>query len=141
MTGPSFLEFAAGTPNINKINVKIKINWVPEGMPGISGSVLGQTWPQCPSRTTGLVVQCRLHQKSARQTDSKATSRCQTIPARLPSGTQSGVNYWSWVPEDKNGGLRRPTFLRTFPAPGAGPAAKRHPTNSSQIALKYPVEA
>jgi hypothetical protein len=36
--------------------------------------VFGQTWPQNPSRTTGLVLQCRLHQKSAPQTNSKAIS-------------------------------------------------------------------
>ena len=35
----------------------------------------GQTWPQSPSRTTGLVLQCRLHQKSAQRTNSKANSR------------------------------------------------------------------
>ncbi len=33
-----------------------------------------QTWPQNPSRTTGLVLQCRLHQKSAPQTNSKSIS-------------------------------------------------------------------
>ncbi len=36
--------------------------------------IFGQTWPQNPSRTTGLVLQCRLHQKSAPQTNSKAIS-------------------------------------------------------------------
>ncbi len=34
--------------------------------------IFGQTWPQNPSRTTGLVLQCRLHHKSAPQTNSKA---------------------------------------------------------------------
>ncbi len=34
--------------------------------------MFGQTWPQNPSRTTGLVLQCRLHQKSAPQTNSEA---------------------------------------------------------------------
>ncbi len=67
--------------------------WVPEGsLAGIFGvgfrPIFGQTWPQNPSRTTGLVLQCRLHQKSARQTNSKAISWHQQIPARLPSGTQ-----------------------------------------------------
>ncbi len=42
----------------------------------ISGSVFGrcagQTWPPNPSNKTGLVLQCRLHQKTARQTNSKA---------------------------------------------------------------------
>ncbi len=27
-------------------------------------SIFGQTWPQHPSRTTGLILQCRLHQQS-----------------------------------------------------------------------------
>jgi hypothetical protein len=36
--------------------------------------IFGQTWPQNPSRTTGLVLQCRLDQKSAPQTNSKAIS-------------------------------------------------------------------
>ena len=47
--------------------------------------MFGQTWPQNPSRSTGLVLQCRLHQKSAPQTNSKAMPWCQTNPARLPS--------------------------------------------------------
>ncbi len=34
--------------------------------------IFGQTWPQKPSRTTGLVLQCHLNQKSAPQTNSKA---------------------------------------------------------------------
>ncbi len=32
--------------------------------------IFGQTWPQNTSRTTGLVLQCRLHQKSAPQANS-----------------------------------------------------------------------
>ena len=36
--------------------------------------IFGQPWPQNPSRATGLVLQCRLHQKSAPQTNSKAIS-------------------------------------------------------------------
>ncbi len=36
--------------------------------------IFGQTWPQNPSRTTGLVLQCRLHQKSAPQTICKTMS-------------------------------------------------------------------
>ncbi len=51
--------------------------------------IFGQTWPQNTSRSTGLVLQCWLHQKSARQINSKAISWRQKIPARLPSGTQS----------------------------------------------------
>ena len=37
-------------------------------------AIFGQTWHQNPSRTTGLVLQCRLHPKSAPQTNSKAIS-------------------------------------------------------------------
>ena len=51
--------------------------------------MFGQTWPQNPSRTTRLVLKCRLHQKSARQTNYKAISWRQQILARLPSGTQN----------------------------------------------------
>ena len=47
-----------------------------------------QTLPKHPSRTTALVLQCRLHHKSAPQTNSKPISWRQTNPARLPSGTQ-----------------------------------------------------
>ncbi len=36
--------------------------------------IFGQSWPQDPSRTTGLVLQCRLHQKSALQINAKAIS-------------------------------------------------------------------
>ncbi len=36
--------------------------------------IFGQTWAQNPSRTTALVLQCRLHQKPAPQTNSKAIS-------------------------------------------------------------------
>ncbi len=36
--------------------------------------IFGQTWPQNLSRTTGLVLQCRLHQKLAPQTNSKSIS-------------------------------------------------------------------
>jgi hypothetical protein len=36
--------------------------------------ICSQTWPQNPSRATGLVLQCRLHQKSAQRTNSKANS-------------------------------------------------------------------
>ena len=35
-------------------------------------TIFGQTSPQNPSRTKGLVLQCRLHQNSAPQTNSKA---------------------------------------------------------------------
>ncbi len=34
--------------------------------------IVCQTWPQNLSRTTGLVLQCRLQQKSAPQTNSRA---------------------------------------------------------------------
>jgi hypothetical protein len=69
--------------------------WGPGGAGGGGGGythrvgfrpIFGQTWPQNPSRTTGLVLQCRLHQKSAPQTNSKAISWHRQIPARLPSG-------------------------------------------------------
>ncbi len=40
----------------------------------VFGQFFGQTWPQNPSRTTGRVLQCRLHQKSAPQTNSKTIS-------------------------------------------------------------------
>ena len=68
-------------------------NWVPES--SLAGNVrvgvrssFGQTLPQKPSRTMGLVLQCRLHQKSAPQTNSIATSWHRANPARLPSSTQ-----------------------------------------------------
>jgi len=51
-------------------------------------SGFGQTVPQKPSRTMGLVLQCKLHQKSAPQTNSNATSWHHLNPARLPSGTK-----------------------------------------------------
>ena len=48
--------------------------WVPEG--NLAGNFradfrqnFGQTWPPNPSRSTGLVLQCRLHHKSAPQTN------------------------------------------------------------------------
>jgi hypothetical protein len=43
--------------------------------------IFGHTWPLNLSRTTKLVLQCRLHEKSAPQTNSKAFSWCQTIPS------------------------------------------------------------
>ncbi len=39
----------------------------------------------------GLVVRCRLHQKSARQTHSKTISLGHEIPAKLPSVTQKAA--------------------------------------------------
>ncbi len=36
--------------------------------------IFGQTWPPNLSRTTGVVLQCRLHQKSPPQTNSKVMS-------------------------------------------------------------------
>ena len=43
-----------------------------------------------PSKTTGLVLQCRLHPNSARQTNYTAVSWCQTNPASMPSSTHTG---------------------------------------------------
>ena len=37
-------------------------------------TIVCQTWPQNSSRTTGLVLQCRLHHKSAPQTNSNIIS-------------------------------------------------------------------
>ena len=48
----------------------------------------GQTLPQNLSRKTGLVLQCRLHQKSDRQTNYDAILWRHKNQARLPSGTQ-----------------------------------------------------
>ena len=39
-------------------------------------SIFGQIWPQTLSRTTGLVLQFRLHQKSAPQTSSTLAPPC-----------------------------------------------------------------
>jgi hypothetical protein len=66
-------------------------NFRPEFRP-----IFGQTWPQNPSRSTGLVLQCRLHHKSAPQTNSNAISWCHQIPARLPSGTQTKAIPPAW---------------------------------------------
>ena len=71
---------------------KLDLNWVPEG--SLAGNfrigfrpIFRQTWPQDPSRSTGLVLQCRLHQKSARQTNSKA------IPWRQKKNGQTACSY------------------------------------------------
>ena len=71
--------------------------WLPGSLSGslatrnsdLSGfrPIFGQTWPQNPSRTTGLVLQCRLHQKSAPQTNSKAISWQFGILKSPPQGT------------------------------------------------------
>ena len=52
-------------------------SWVLEG--SLAGNcrvgfrlIFGQTWPPTPSRSMGLVLQCRLYQKSAQETNSKA---------------------------------------------------------------------
>ena len=98
---------ATGSPGLNwKRNVRV-------GFPPISEPVFGQTWPRNPSRTAGLVLQCRLYQKSAPQTNSKAISWRHKIPARLPSGTQVvyvRVSVLSGIPS------RRPPSL-----PALGP--------------------
>ncbi len=56
--------------------------------------MFGQTWSQNSSRSTGLVMQCRLHQKSIRQTNSKDISWRQQMSARLPSGTEPPETKW-----------------------------------------------
>ena len=43
--------------------------------------IFGQPWPPNLSRTTGLVLQCRLHQKSAPQTNSKTISCSEITPS------------------------------------------------------------
>ncbi len=90
------------------------VGWVPEG--SLAGFVrvgfrlsFGQTWPENPSRSTGLVLQCRLDRKSARQTNSKATSWRQKNPARLPSGTQVGL---PWLPFALSGSLASNFLIR-----------------------------
>ena len=77
-------------------NAETSQAWVPEcSLAGICWvgfrPIFGQTWPQDSSRSTGLVLQCRLHQKSTRQTNSMAISWRQKTPARLPSGTQQAA--------------------------------------------------
>ena len=68
-------------------------NWVPES--NLAGNVrvgvlsgFGQILPQKPFGTMGLVLKCKLHQTSAPQTNSNATSWHHANPARLPSGTK-----------------------------------------------------
>ena len=57
-----------------KLALNTTVLWVPEG--NLTGNFradfrqnFGQTWPPNPSRSTGLVLQCRLHHKSAPQTN------------------------------------------------------------------------
>ncbi len=57
----------------------------------------GQTWSQSPCRTSGLVLQSRLHQKSAPQNNSKANSRF-SIPTRQ-SAALLNVSPWSQCSE------------------------------------------
>ncbi len=61
--------------------------------------IFGQPLPLNPSRTTGLVLQCRLHQKSARQTNSKAT----TFLRGLCTHKQLDRPLWIWSSEPKSG--------------------------------------
>ena len=70
--------------------------------------IFGQTRPQNLSRTTGLVLQCRLHQKAGPQTDLKAIS---WLDLRL------GRVRESWLP---SGGcfLFLIRVLTFFPHPG-----------------------
>ena len=70
------------------------IPWIPEGSlahkfrVGIR-PISCKTWPPNLSRTTGLVLQCRLHQKSPQRTNFKAISWRQKTQATLPSGTRA----------------------------------------------------
>ncbi len=98
--------------------------WVPEG--SLAGnlwvgfrSIFGKTWLPNPSRTTGLVLQCRSHQKLAQPWR-------QQIPARLPSGTQMPDLGWGMFQaaylKKHNGDF--PVRMQTLTdevQPGAGP--------------------
>ncbi len=59
--------------------------------------IFGQTWPQNPSRTTGLVLQCRLNQKSAPQTNSNTIS--------WQSAEAKATEMAGWVPEGSLAGI------------------------------------
>jgi hypothetical protein len=52
--------------------------------------IFGQGWPPNPSRTTGLVLQCRLHRTSDRQTNSEAISWLSGSLAILEFGPRTG---------------------------------------------------
>jgi hypothetical protein len=74
--------------------------WVPEG--NLAGNLrigcrpmFGQTLPQNHCKSTGLVLQCRLHQKSAQLTNYKAISRhqkkrpdCLQVPSKSITARQ-----------------------------------------------------
>ncbi len=57
--------------------------------------IFGQTRPQNPSRTTGLVLQCRLHQKSAPQRlrSRRYTGTVRTVKVK---NAQKMDQKWSW---------------------------------------------
>ncbi len=65
------LPFACHAVLVSSLSVSLAIRYS-----DFSGfrPIFGQTWPQNPSGTTGLVLQCRLHQKLAPQTNSKTIS-------------------------------------------------------------------
>ncbi len=65
--------------------------------------IFGHTWHHDPSRTAGLVLQCRLHQKSARQIKSKATPRHSDV-----------FVFAEWFSEDWES-----VILEVWAAPGA----------------------
>ncbi len=59
-------------------------------------TIFGQTWPPNPSRTTGLVLQCRLHKIQARRPILRPFRGAYKNPARLPSGTQRSTSHVAW---------------------------------------------
>ena len=110
-----------------KSSANLKAVW-----PGIFGSVFGRfsakLGPKAPLHRRGLVLQCRLHQKSARQTNSKAMSLRQKKATRWPSSTQATTTHKPTdCPLNKPSGtlLKGPNRL----LPGLRPQG---PTNESQ---------
>ncbi len=68
-------------------------------------AIFGQTGPPNPSRSTWLVLQCRLHRKSVRQTNSKAISWRQVLPGRR-SGSRAGFrpDFLLGKPQNRSSG-------------------------------------
>ncbi len=72
--GPTFASAVySGVPHTRFPFLGPKLKYIKLKFSGFR-PIFGQTWPPNPSRTTGLVLQCRLHQKSAPQTNSKTIS-------------------------------------------------------------------